>query len=137
MLDRPEIAGALTRAAYLSTRLAGNGSAARQRTAVASLRLEVHNERRFAVRDQHRLVSGTIDRLVLMYDRQKLVGADIIDFKTDSVSREDPARVEETVEHYRPQQEAYRFAVSRMFHLDPEQVSARLLLLEPGIVRDI
>ncbi|MDP7019357.1 MAG: UvrD-helicase domain-containing protein [Pirellulaceae bacterium] len=129
MLDHPEIAGALRRDSYRD--------AAGVAATVACLRLEVHNERRFAVRDNDRLLSGAIDRLVLMYDSDQLVAAEVIDYKTDAVPVDDPDELEATIEHYRPQQEAYRDAVSKMFHLDREKISARLLLVGPGVVRNL
>ena len=59
MLDKPEIARALRRESYRSP--------VDQRIHhVEQLRLEVHNERRFAVRDEDRLLSGAIDRLVMI-----------------------------------------------------------------------
>ena len=99
------------------------------------VRLEVQNERRFAVATKNELLSGTIDRLVLMYEGDDLVGADVIDFKTDSVSGE--KQVDATVEHYRPQLEAYRLAVSKMYRLHPDRISTRLLLLNPDILRSV
>ena len=58
-------------------------------------------------------------------------------FKTDAVSTDDLETLNATVEHYRPQQEAYRSAVAKMFHLPPDKISARLLLLGAGIVKDL
>ena len=70
-----------------------------------------------------------------MYEGDDLVGADVIDFKTDSVSGE--KQVDATVEHYRPQLEAYRLAVSKMYRLHPDRISTRLLLLNPDILRSV
>jgi ATP-dependent exoDNAse (exonuclease V) beta subunit len=127
LLDCPTIAKVLRRDSYRD----------KAPYAVAHLRLEVHNERRFAVRDEQRLLSGTIDRLVLIKEADRVIGADVIDFKTDAVPADDPGQLDAAVEYYRPQQEAYRSAVSKMFHLDPERVSTRLLLLGPKIVREV
>ena len=91
-----------------------------------------HNERRFAVRDEGRLLSGIMDRLVLLYDGDRLVAADIIDYKTDSVDRDDPPKLDQLVEFYRPQLDAYRRAVATMFHLPPRQICARLLFVSAG-----
>lgn len=132
MLDHPEIARALQRDAYQPL-----GDAPFGNTAVASLRLEVHNEQRFAVRDEGRLMSGAIDRLVMMYDDDALVGAEVIDYKTDWVPPGDPEQVERLVEHYRPQQEAYRDAVAKMYNLQPDRITARLLLVGAGIVKEL
>lgn len=135
MLQTPEIAEALSRQAY--DQQAGAFLSPHVRQSLHDPRLEVHNERRFAVRDEHRMLSGTIDRLVLIYDGDQIVGADVIDFKTDAVSPDDLETLNATVEHYRPQQEAYRSAVAKMFQLQPEQISARLLLLAAGVVKDL
>ena len=79
MLQLPEIAGALSRQAY--DRQRGPFLAPDVRASLQHPRLEVHNERRFAVRDDHRMLSGTIDRLVLIYDGDQLWGADVIDLQ--------------------------------------------------------
>jgi ATP-dependent exoDNAse (exonuclease V) beta subunit len=137
MLMSPEIGAALRRQSYEPHYGAFLSPEVRQRVRPESLRLEVHNERRFAVREADRMLSGTIDRLVLIYNGDQVVGADVIDYKTDAVSTEDQDQLAATIEHYRPQQEAYRAAVSKMFGLAPERISARLLLLGAGIVRDV
>jgi ATP-dependent exoDNAse (exonuclease V) beta subunit len=124
MLQSPATAAALSRRSYPTP----NGT---------PLDLRVHNERRFAVQHSGRLLSGTIDRLVLIYQNNKLVGADVIDFKTDAVSSDDPAGLEATVEHYRPQLEAYRHAVATMYQLPPTKITTRLLLLGPDIVKTV
>ncbi len=127
MLENPDIAAALRRGSYREDEV----------RSVASLRLEVHNEKRFAIRDKNRMLSGAIDRLVMMYDHDDLVGAEVIDYKTDWVAPDDPGRLDDLVEHYRPQQEAYCEAVSKMFNLERNRISARLLLVGAGIVKDL
>jgi len=85
--------------------------------ASADERLEVRREWRFlheyAVEGEARLVSGVIDRLVLRWRGGAVVGADVIDYKTDSVSGE--GEVAERVAYYGPQVRAYCGAVERMF----------------------
>jgi ATP-dependent exoDNAse (exonuclease V) beta subunit len=127
MLESPDIAAALRRGSYSEDEV----------RSIASLRLEVHNEKRFAVRDKNRMLSGAIDRLVMMYDQDNLVGAEVIDYKTDWVAPDDPGQLNDLVEHYRPQQEAYCDAVSKMFNLERNRISARLLLVGAGIVKDL
>ncbi|HWC88707.1 MAG TPA: PD-(D/E)XK nuclease family protein, partial [Pirellulales bacterium] len=92
------------------------------------MRLEVERERPFALRQGEVLMSGAIDRLVLVYDAQKLVAAEILDFKTDKVSG--AAEVSQKVDFYRPQIEAYRSAVMQLTGLERSRVSARLLFVE-------
>jgi len=126
MLHRPTVADLLCRGHY-------------QKKWPASDRWEVHNERPFAIRQGNTVVQGMIDRLVLIYDAEKLIAADIIDFKTDTIKENDPAALADKVKHYRPQMEAYRAAVARMTGLknSPQQISARLLFVSPGIVADV
>ena len=81
-------------------------------------------------------MSGTVDRLVLLFKNVQVVAADVIDFKTDAVEP-DSVQLDEAVEHYRPQIDAYRRAISAMFHIPKKQVSARLLFVTPGLVKVI
>lgn len=97
--------------------------------------LEVHNERTFVVADSGSMLSGTIDRLVLIFSRNRLVAADIVDFKTDRIDPDDTMAVRDRVEHYRPQIEAYQRAVGSIFGLDPERISARLVFVDAGLVQ--
>ncbi|MHB9065694.1 MAG: UvrD-helicase domain-containing protein [Pirellulaceae bacterium] len=134
MLEMPEVAAPLRRAFYelpcdthLLRALAETGSQEK-------LRAVACNERRFAVRDHDRLLSGIMDRIVLVYQGDRLVAADIVDYKTDAANRDDGAKFLELVEFYRPQIEAYRRAAAAMFHLTCRQVSARLLFVSPGVM---
>ena len=78
------------------------------------------------------LLTGSIDRLVSLYHDQKLVAADIIDFKTDRIDGHQG--MDAKVEYYRPQLEAYRRAVSRMLRLDRQRIAARLAFVGAGKV---
>ncbi len=135
MLGLPEISAVLRREFYQSPRDAVLQRVLGPDLVQKKMSPQVHNERRFAVRDDQRLMSGLIDRLVLLYDNNHLVAAEVLDYKTDSASADDPAQVERLVAYYRPQLDAYRRAVSIMFRLPIERVSARLLFVGPGIVR--
>jgi ATP-dependent exoDNAse (exonuclease V) beta subunit len=97
-------------------------------------RWQVWRERPFAIRDGDAILSGQIDRLVLLYDADQVVAADVVDYKTDALPADDPQAVEVRAEIYRPQLEAYRRAVSKLYRLAPERISARLLFVEPGVV---
>ena len=97
----------------------------------SNYQLEVHNERPFAVQLNGELINGVIDRLVLIYDGGALVGADIIDFKTDNV---DDQSLREKLMYYRPQLQSYREAVSKMTRLPMDQVGARLAFVSSGKV---
>ena len=103
----------------------------------AAFRWEVHNERRFSVVTKSgTLLQGIFDRLVLLYEtsgsRAQLVGADIIDFKSDKIDNETELR--EKIEYYAPQLAEYRRAVSLMYKLKHEQISTRLLFSNAGKV---
>lgn len=97
-----------------------------------TVRFEVWRERSFAVREENTLLQGAVDRIVLMFDGDRLVATDILDFKTDRVFTDGDVR--ERGEHYRPQLEAYRRAVAALVRLDPTHVTARAVFLEPGVV---
>jgi ATP-dependent exoDNAse (exonuclease V) beta subunit len=137
MLDSPQTARVLSRGSYHSTQELAFEAAVSEQLAAASLRFEVHNERRFAVREGDTILSGSIDRLVLMCHDDIPVAADVIDFKTDAVSADDESALAETVEYYRGQLESYRPAVAAMYGLSPERISAKLLFVGPGIVRNV
>jgi ATP-dependent exoDNAse (exonuclease V) beta subunit len=137
MLQTDEVAAVLRRSFYQ----APGDPDLRQFLAAAAgadaVRVEVFTERRFAVRDGQHLLSGVIDRLVLIYRGMQLVAADIIDYKTDAARREDENRLDELCAYYRPQIEAYRRAVATMFRLPATQILSRLLFVTPGVRRDV
>ena len=94
-------------------------------------RLEVENERPFAVQLEGGLLQGVIDRLVLIYEGDRLVAADVIDFKTDVL---DHTEIQPRIEYYRPQLAAYRAAVSRFTRLSLDQISTRLIFVRTGLL---
>lgn len=87
-------------------------------------------ERRFAVRREGQLITGTFDRVVV-YTREDgtPTRADLIDFKTDSHLH---GSIQEKVDRYRPQMNAYRAALSALLKIDPVAIRARLLFLAWG-----
>ncbi len=95
---------------------------------------KVWNERTFVIRRDDTILRGTFDRLVVLLDGETPVGADIIDFKSDSLDASDPGAVEAKKEHYRPQLEAYRSAVAQLYGLADERIATRLVFVEPGMV---
>jgi ATP-dependent helicase/nuclease subunit A len=137
MLAMPEVCGILHRSFYETPCDAALRQALKATRAGTPLRVAASNERRFAVRDQQHLLSGAIDRLVLLYDGDRLVAADIVDYKTDSVARDDRAKLEQLVEFYRPQLQAYGRAVSTLYRLPLRQICARLVFVAAGIVKHI
>lgn len=127
MLARPAISAALRRSAYERAKAGGPGG----------LRLEVRNEFPFAYRDGDRLISGAIDRLVLVYEGDRLLRADVLDFKTDVIQGKSSKSLQAKVEYYAPQIQAYRRAVSSMTGLAPESIDAKLLFVGAGIVQSV
>jgi ATP-dependent exoDNAse (exonuclease V) beta subunit len=117
VLEKPQIRVALCRSAYDAIRRGGQCRALR--------------ERAFAVRQGDAILDGIIDRLVLCYDGDKITAAEVLDFKTDDLP-DDPRAITARTEFYRPQLEAYRHAVARMYRLEEKKIAARLLFITPG-----
>jgi ATP-dependent exoDNAse (exonuclease V) beta subunit len=92
-------------------------------------RVEVETERPFAVQLDDGILQGVIDRLVLIYEGDLLVAADVIDFKTDVVG---VGEIAPRIAYYKPQLAAYRAAVAKFTRLPLENVSTRLLFVESG-----
>lgn len=133
-LARPAVRAALTRATYEPSAAEGPACAVRA-AGIAQPRWRVWREKPLAVLDAGSLLTGSIDRLVVLYDAERAVGADILDYKTDAVSADDPSAIAERAEHYRPQLEAYRRAVACLYRLPPDRISARILFVGCGLVR--
>ena len=96
---------------------------------------ELWRERPFAVRDGDRLLNGQLDRVAIWRDSSgRATAADLIDFKTDHI---DAATLDATVQRYTPQMQAYRHALTRLLRLEEQQVTARLLFLEPGVIASV
>jgi ATP-dependent exoDNAse (exonuclease V) beta subunit len=136
-LARGAVRDALTRASYLQTAPWTKGHDIRAELAGQRPRLEISRERRFAVRDRDAILSGSFDRLVLVYRDDRLVAAEVLDFKTDQVSFDRPEQLAERIAAYRPQMAAYRQAVARLTGLPLARIFARLLSVEPGLAQAI
>jgi ATP-dependent helicase/nuclease subunit A len=95
----------------------------------------VEREAPFAFRSEGMLVEGVIDRLVVIREGERVVGAEILDFKTDLVS--DTAAVDAKAAHYAPQIAAYRQGVAAGFRIPRTAVRARLLFLHAGETREL
>jgi ATP-dependent exoDNAse (exonuclease V) beta subunit len=88
---------------------------------------DLWRERRFAVELEDNLVEGAFDRVTVFREQAAIVGAELIDFKTNRI---EPRQVDELIETYRGQIETYRDALAKMLHLDRQAVRAALLLWE-------
>ena len=94
--------------------------------------LELHHDYPIAYRDNDRLTHGIIDRLVLIKQNGQVTAADVIDFKTERVPRDDPRAVGLLGEYYEPQLAAYRAAIRQGFSLSQSSVGGRILFLDAG-----
>jgi ATP-dependent exoDNAse (exonuclease V) beta subunit len=136
-LARPVVRAALSRATYQCPAADASAAAVHAGPEVAQPRWQVWRERPFAIREGDVLLSGKIDRLVVLSDGDRPLAADVLDFKTDQVRSEEPRAIDARVETYRPQLDAYRRAVARVWDLEVARVSARLLFVEPGEIRSV
>ena len=99
------------------------------------LHLEVTNERRLLQIVDGQMLRGTIDRCVLGFDGDRVVRAEILDFKTDrkpdSLTIDDWSK--ERAEYHGTQLRAYRRVLSDQFSLHPNDIQLTLLLLSEDI----
>lgn len=119
MLQQPAIAAALRR----------------DQSPHRSLTPRVLREHPFACRVEQTLINGVFDRLVLWSRGDRLEHAEIFDFKTDEIA--DDAELAAATENYRTQLDLYRRAVTQIFGLPTDNISARLLFVNPGRVIDV
>jgi ATP-dependent exoDNAse (exonuclease V) beta subunit len=99
-------------------------------TGESETQLEVRREQRLAAQDGDDWLTGNIDRLVVLSRHGRPIAAEILDFKTDSVSNKSSLR--ELTEHYRPQLLAYRRGIARMLSLNEPHVGLSLLFVASG-----
>ncbi|MDO5308375.1 MAG: UvrD-helicase domain-containing protein [Planctomycetia bacterium] len=108
---------------------------------------EVWRERPFSqLVDRTRLWRGTIDRLVLLMDGARVIGADVIDFKSDRFYDSEGRQVDsngaplpppaETLAEYQKQLSYYGQVVQRQYRLPSEAVSLRLAFVSQGYILD-
>ncbi|MHC4941770.1 MAG: UvrD-helicase domain-containing protein [Planctomycetota bacterium] len=95
---------------------------------------QVWHERPFALHEGDTILSGKIDRLVVLHEKGRPKAADVLDFKTDAIPAGDAKALALKRETYRPQIEAYRKAAAGLLGLKPSAVSARLVFLEAGVI---
>ena len=95
--------------------------------------MELHHEYPIAYRHNNVLTHGIIDRLVLIIQDEQVIGADLIDFKTDHLAKSDRRGLNELGQYYQPQLAAYQTAIQPAFSLNLAAVSARLVFIEAGL----
>ena len=91
--------------------------------------VRVENERPFAIQSVGGVLEGFIDRLLWLYEGDELVGAEIIDFKSDKAKN---GKRDEQVRFYSGQLNAYIDAVATFSELPEEKINAFLVFLETG-----
>lgn len=136
-LRRPAIRELLTLATFQRPAPPGSCSAVHARADLDQPRWQVWRELPFALREDDVIVSGRIDRLVVLYDGMRPIGAEVVDFKTDAIPADDPAALQARTDFYRPQLDAYRRAAANLTDLKIEKVSARLVFTEPGVIASV
>jgi ATP-dependent exoDNAse (exonuclease V) beta subunit len=94
-------------------------------------RVELWRERAFAIEHEGQLVSGIIDRVVIVYDGVKPISAEITDFKSDSLHKE--GAIDERLERYKPQMAMYARAICGLLGREIPVVSKILFLDGPEI----
>lgn len=95
------------------------------------LKLEVSTERKLLQIIDDQLLSGIIDRCVLGFDGDKVVRAELIDFKTDMRPTKTELKewIQDRIEYHGPQLRAYGLALQKQYGLKPEDIDITLLLL--------
>ncbi|HTN77873.1 MAG TPA: UvrD-helicase domain-containing protein [Pirellulaceae bacterium] len=109
-------------------------ASAKQPKLASGLHREVRHEHPFALREAGQLFTGSIDRIILTWEGERVVAAEIIDFKTDSIPAD---ALSNRTTYYRPQMVAYQQAVQKLYRLAASAVTARLVFLEVGQIRDV
>jgi ATP-dependent exoDNAse (exonuclease V) beta subunit len=137
LLERPEVAYLLSRARYQRLDGLGFTAAVRRELAAHVPSAVVQNERGFAFRQDGRLMSGYIDRLVLLEHGGRVVAAEIIDYKTDALDAQNPQQLDEKSMFYTPQLEAYRQAVVSLTGLPTDRIAATLAFVAAGVTRSV
>ncbi len=137
MLDSPFIAGILSRNRYQDPNALDLSQGITQELVGGPLEATAENERGFAIHEGGQLLSGFVDRLVLLSQGPETVAAEIIDYKTDPLDADDAKQVTDKVNFYAPQLNAYRRAVAKVTHLPAERIAARLLFVEGEVLQTV
>ena len=80
------------------------------------------------------VLEGFVDRLLWLYDGDQLLGAEIIDFKSDKAQN---GKRDEQVRFYSAQLNAYIDAVATISELPEEKINAYLVFLENGEIVEV
>jgi RecB family exonuclease len=137
LLRRPEIANVLSQANYQRPAELPFSPAVKAELSRGRLEPELFQELRFSVIDAGQSIQGTIDRLVLLRRDGQVVAAEILDFKTDAMLKDDDGALQDLIAAYRDQMKAYARAVGLMYRLPADRISTRLVLLSTGKVVEV
>jgi hypothetical protein len=99
-------------------------------------RVVVRAEMPFAVTVGDALVHGRMDRVVLGFRDDRVVRAEVVDWKTGATDVQGAA-FEERIAGYRSQMAGYRRALCTMFRLGAEAVTASLAFVDRGELVEI
>lgn len=133
MLNRPQVRELLSRQSSLQATSLAVSAECKADILAAPVEIQVDNELPFSVIREGALMSGTIDRLVRITRGDLTLAAEIIDFKTDSLLN-DVVAINERVAYYRSQLQSYIDAIQQIEQLAPDQISAKLVMLQLGKV---
>ncbi len=98
-------------------------------------RFEVRNEQAIVFDDAQQVLSGIVDRLILVWSEDRVVAADVIDYKTDHVDSAEG--LEARGQYYAPQLAAYRKALAGMLRISADRIRTRLLFTEADVVFEL
>jgi ATP-dependent helicase/nuclease subunit A len=96
-----------------------------------------HRERPFALQQDQKLITGSIDRLVVITNNGKPIAADVIDFKTDEIDPSNQQALAKKVAFYQPQIEAYRDVTAQLLQIDRQLVAGRIVFLNCDTVQSL
>jgi ATP-dependent exoDNAse (exonuclease V) beta subunit len=155
LLRLPQVAAVLSKRTYQPPRSLPFSPLVQAELVDGPCEIDLDRERRFAVQVDGQMITGVIDRLVLLRRNWQVIAADILDFKTDAMPGERQETRDERQEPeigsfsqpstlnpqptapdkaaaYRDQMRAYARAIGQIYRLPPGRVSTRLLMLATG-----
>ncbi len=91
----------------------------------------------FAVRLEGVIYQGRMDRVVLEMEGDVVVGAEVLDFKTNALQPGDEEALVRAAAEYRAQIGIYRRALAQRHGLSPDAIRAGLIFLVPGRVVEV
>jgi len=96
--------------------------------------VELWREKAFELLIDNKWISGVFDRVVLVRDGEggKVIGADIIDYKTSKVEGEEEIAAEAA--YYRSQMDVYQQALTKLTGLSETKIHCLLVFTQPKVV---